>query len=199
MSHLTKLCVFKLQPLVFTSLLPSEISSYGKTQDNLFFNPASPTYWFLQTWFFNMILWVFQYSLFPIYAKLGGTIWTRNWWFCPPGYATSKNCILLVLLVIYNPRRVSWHLSAFLFTFVVLHNTHGLRFKMLSDFVKGVCVSVSHSICCFCVILKRKGENITLTLLFKKKKGSLLLHFKWNKAGCCRLCIIDMFDAKKWR
>lgn len=120
--------------------------------------------------------------------------------FAPPGYATSKNCILLVLLVIYNPRRVSWHLSAFLFTFVVLHNTHGLRFKMLSDFVKGVCVSVSHSICCFCVILKRKGENITLTLLFKKKKkGSLLLHFKWNKAGCCRLCIIDMFDAKKWR
>lgn len=81
------------------------------------------------------------------------------------------------------------HLSASLFTFTVLHNTNGLRFNMLSDFVKKVCVSVSYSICCFCEFWEHHLNSL--------KNGSLLLHFKWNKAGRCRLYIIDMFDAKK--
>lgn len=153
--------VFELQPLVFTSVLSCEVSSYKTTQ-------SSPP--FFQSCLISILLptnMVFQCD------SLGSTVFSELYcWLC--WWSASLG-------------NFSWDHSVSLFTFTELHNTHGLRFNRFFWFCqKGICISVSLSICCFCVILKRKDETIIFTFLLKKK-------MEWSKTGYYKLCIIDVW------
>lgn len=139
--------VFELQPLVFTSVLSCEISSYRTTQ-------GSPP--FFQSCLISILLptnMVFQCD------SLGSTVFSELYcWLC--WWSASLG-------------NVSWDHSVSLFTFTELHNTHGLRFNRLFYFVKKEFVFLFLFPFVAFVWFWREKMKLSSLLPIKKKNGMI--------------------------